>query len=128
MPSWETVCEIAAALPRTELDPPPQTNPAWRVNGKVLVRLNPRLRTPDEADLLLRRGPAIAVHIEHEERALLVEDAPQTFFFTQHWESSPSVLVWLDSVPEELLRELIVDAWRMRAPKRLVREFEAGCT
>jgi hypothetical protein len=122
--TWETVCAIAAALPGTELDPPPRDNPAWRVHGKVLVRRNPRLRIPEEEALRRERGEPIAVHLERDERDLLVASDPGTFFFTPHWASSPSVLVWLDRVDPDLLRELIADAWRARAPKRLVREFD----
>ena len=29
------------------------------------------------------------------------------------------MLVWLESIDDQLLRELLIDAWRARAPKRL---------
>jgi hypothetical protein len=79
---------------------------------------------PGEAALRQERGEPIAVHLERDERDLLVASDPDTFFFTPHWASSPSVLVWLDRVDPDLLRELITDAWRARAPKRLVRELD----
>jgi hypothetical protein len=51
--TWQKVCKIVAALPGTELDPPGGHHaPAWRVHGKVIVRLNPRLRVPGEEAIL----------------------------------------------------------------------------
>jgi hypothetical protein len=120
MATWKTVCEIVAALPGTELDPPGRDNPAWRVNGKVLARRNPRLRVPDEEAIRRARGELVAIWIDRDEREFLVREDPETFFFTPHWESSPSVLAWLDTVRTEHLRELLTDAWRARAPKRLL--------
>jgi hypothetical protein len=49
--TWETVCELVAALPGAVLDPDEHDNPAWHINGKVLVRRNPRLRVPNEEAL-----------------------------------------------------------------------------
>jgi hypothetical protein len=125
MASWDQVCEILAALPGTELDQGTD-HPAWRVNGKVLVRGNPRLRVSGEDQMRRDRGELIAVRTDHGEREALMQMDPQTFFFTPHWESSPSVLVWIGSVDDALLRELLIDAWRSRAPKRLAREWEGG--
>jgi hypothetical protein len=89
----------------------------------VLVRRNGRLRTPDEDELRAARGEFVAVYIDRDERELLLQDDPRTFFVTPHWQTSPFVLAWLDSADPRRLRELIEDAWRARAPKRLVREL-----
>lgn len=123
MSTWEKVCEIAAALPEAELDSGSE-HPAWRVDGKVLVRRNPRMRVPEEEAIRHRRGELIAIRTERGERAALLHEDPDTFFITPHWETSPSVLAWLAEVDDDQLRELIVDAWLARAPKRLVREWE----
>ena len=118
MATWATVCKIVSALPGTELDVG-SDHPAWRVNGKVLVRRNPGMRVPDEDTIRAERGELIAIRTDYGEREALIGQDPATFFFTPHWETSPSVLVWLETVDPQLLRELLVDAWRARAPKRL---------
>lgn len=118
MASWAFVCEILDALPATELDEGVD-NPAWRVNGKVLARFNPRLRTPDEEERRAANGPLASVWVERDERELLLRDDPETYFITPHWQTSPHVLVWLARADEKRLRELLTDAWRARAPKRL---------
>jgi hypothetical protein len=127
MATWDTVREILQALPGTALDPPSEHAPAWRVNGKVLTRYNPRLRVPEEWALRSQRGEVVSIIVyDPAEREALLRQEPSVFFITPHWEGSPSVLAWLADVPGEQLRELLTDAWRARAPKRLVRQLESG--
>jgi uncharacterized protein len=123
--SWDAVCEIVAQLPGTALDEG-SDNPAWRVNGKVLVRRNPRLDVDDVAALRAARGEPIAIRADRGEREALLVDDPDTFFITPHWQSSPSVLVWLGTVDVAQLRELVIEAWLARAPKQLIRDWHAS--
>ena len=117
--SWERVCSTMGALPGAELDDTDADNPAWRVNGRVLVRTNPRLDGPEP-------GEVIAVRVDLAERAALLADDPASFFLTDHWSRSrnPSVLVRLEAVDESQLRELLVEAWRRRATKRQLAAFD----
>jgi hypothetical protein len=50
---------------------------------------------------------------------LLAAD-PEKFFTEPHYNGYPAVLVRLAAVDEPELRELLVDAWRIQAPKPLV--------
>ncbi len=127
MATWKMVCEIIRALPGTELDPPDQDAPAWRVNGKVLARRQPRLRVPEEEAMISRRGEVLAIRLfDRAEREALLRQEPSVFFVTPHWQDSPSVLAWLADGPADQLRELLTEAWRARAPKRLVRQLDRG--
>ena len=45
---------------------------------------------------------------------------------TPHYEAWPMVLVALPQAGEEIVRELVEDAWVERAPKRVVAEFLAA--
>lgn len=94
----------------------------------MLVRRNPRLRVPNEEALRRNRGEVIAIRADRGLREALVEEDPDTFFVTPHWQTSPSVLVWLDTVSTDELHELVVEAWRARAPKHLVRKWDASRT
>ena len=123
--TWTTVCEIVGALPGTALDADDHDHPAWRVRKAVLVRHNPRLRVPDEEAIRLARGELVSLRIDRRDREALLQEDAGTFFITPHWESSPSVLVWLTTVDPVELRELLVDAWRLLAPKGVVREWDA---
>ena len=115
MATWKTVSDIARQLPGAALDVGGAENAAWRVNGKVIARRNPRLDGPVTDEI-------IAVRTTVAERAALLEEDPQAFFLTEHWAKSrnTSILVRLTTVGDEQLRELIMDAWRARANKSQV--------
>ena len=59
------------------------------------------------------------------EREALLQGQPEAFFSTPHYDGYPYVLVRLDAVDPVELDELIEDAWRLRAPKRVVKQFDA---
>ena len=54
--------------------------------------------------------------------ALLADD-PSVFFTTPHFDGYPAVLVRLERIGLEDLREVIVEAWLARAPKRLAKSY-----
>ena len=112
MPSWDDVRELGLALPGVEEETSYDT-PALKVAGKLIVRLK-------------EDGETLALRVTFEERLALVHEQPDVFFVTPHYENYPMVLVRLASVDREELRELIVEAWLDRAPKRLIAAREAG--
>ncbi len=59
-------------------------------------------------------------------RAALLAEDPETFFVTPHYQDYPGVIVRLATARPDQLRELLTEAWRLVAPKRLVREFDQG--
>ncbi len=124
--TWETVCEFARTLPGAELDPPGGHHaPAWRVSGRAFVARNPLMRVPDEWTIREGRGDLLMVWSDYEAREALMAEDPEAFFLTPHYERPAWILVWLDRVDPARLREVVTDAWRLRAPKRLVREYDA---
>lgn len=67
----------------------------------------------------------LGVRVAHEGvKAALVADDPDVFFTIPHFDGYAAVLVRLGRVALDELDELIEDAWRLRAPKRLLAEFE----
>ena len=114
MPTWEDVVEIGLRLPGIELATSFGT-PALRVTGKAMIC---RLRT--DPDALVLRVTDLG------EREALLQGQPQAFFSTPHYDGWPYVLVRLDKVDPVELAELIEDAWRLRAPKRVIKEFDSG--
>lgn len=85
-----------------------------RVRNSLLCRL----RTDPDA-LVLRV-------IDIGEREALMQDQPDVFFSTPHYDGYPYVLVRLDAVDYGELAELVEEIWRSRAPKRLVAEHDAS--
>ena len=60
-----------------------------------------------------------------EEKEMLLASDPDTFFTTPHYDGHAGILVNLDVVEWDEARELITDSWRLRAPNKLVKNFDA---
>ena len=60
---------------------------------------------------------------EAEKQALLLGE-PGAFFTTPGYDGWPLVMVRLAEVTVERLRELVTDAWRMRAPDAIVGDLD----
>jgi len=106
------VRKLALALPGVE-EGSAYGTPALRVRGKFMVRL----REDNES---------LAVKCGFDERDFRLRADPGTFFVTDHYKGYPAVLVRLDRVSPEVLREVLEEAWRRGAPKRLVKEYDTN--
>jgi hypothetical protein len=62
---------------------------------------------------------------EAEKQALLLGE-PEVFFTTPAYDGLPLVMLRLARVDLARLRELVTDAWRMRAPDPLVQDFHGS--
>jgi hypothetical protein len=109
-PSWETVRELASALPEAE-ETTSYGTPSFKVRGKGFARLR-----EDEETLVL--------WTDADEREALTQGDPETFFVTPHYEDYPMVLVRLSRVDPVELGELLTESWRHRAPARPVRGLD----
>jgi hypothetical protein len=113
VPIWEDVVAAGLRFPGVEVGTWYGT-PGLTVNGRGFCRL----RTDPDA-LVLRV-------IDMGEREALLQGQPQAFFTTPHYDGAPYVLVRLEAVDPVELAELIEEAWRIRAPKRLVADHDAA--
>jgi hypothetical protein len=65
----------------------------------------------------------IAVRVPSlDEKELLLASDDRTYFTEPHYNGFPAVLVRLAEADPGELRERLTDAWRTRAPRRLVKE------
>ncbi len=71
-------------------------------------------------------GASIAIYVSDlgEKEALLASDS-RKFFTTPHYDGYPMVLIRYNKVGVKELHELLTDAWRARAPKRVLAAFDA---
>jgi hypothetical protein len=113
MPSFSDVVEIGLRYPGVEEGRWFGT-PGLKVAGKGMCRL----RTDPDA-LVIRV-------LDLGDREALLQGQPDVFFTTRHYDGYPYVLVRLEAVDREQLEELVEDAWRIRAPKGLVAEYDAA--
>jgi hypothetical protein len=65
---------------------------------------------------VIRTDIAVLFVGDEAEKQALVLGEPDLFFTTPSYNGWPLVMLRLDQVDAERLRELVTDAWRMRAP------------
>lgn len=123
MATWDDVRRIALALPEvTEHE-----GLEWRMRGKTMLWERPlRWRDLDELGDAAPQGPILGARVPDEgaKRALVADD-PEIYFTTSHFDGFPAVLVQLDHIDVDALEELSVEAWLVRAPKRLAKQYLA---
>ena len=71
-------------------------------------------------------GQEASVKATRQEQAGLVSAAPETFGIPAYVGRHGWVSIQLATVDPAELRELIVEAWRQTAPKRLVAAYDSG--
>jgi hypothetical protein len=109
--NWDTVRQLALALPGVEEGTSYRTT-AFKVNGKLLARFH-------------QDGESLVIKVEFAVREVLIGANPKTFYITDHYRCWPYMLVRIASVNRDELRQLLEDAWRRNAPKRLVAAWES---
>lgn len=126
MASWDDVRTIALSLPETTEDVS-RDHLFWRVKGKGFAWERP-LRAPDLRALgdAAPEGPILGVRVEHlGVKDALIGDEPEIFFTIPHFDGYAAVLVRLERIGLEELREVIVEAWLCRAPRALAQAYAA---
>jgi hypothetical protein len=88
-------------------------HPTFRVRDKMFATLS------DD-------GLLASVKATRQEQAALVAAAPDTFGVPAYVGRHGWVSVQLATVDPAELSELVVEAWRLTAPKRLVAAYDAG--
>ncbi len=107
--SWEAVKAFALKLPDTSLESYYGT-PCPKVNGKAFVSPG---REPD----------SFHVMCPHDEKAVLLETDPDSFWQTPHYEGWPGLLVRHASSDPDRVRLVVMRAWWDRANKAQRKAF-----
>jgi hypothetical protein len=98
----------------------------FRVANKGFVWSYPE-RRPGRQRRIRTDVAVLFVGDEAEKQALLLGE-PEVFFTTPGYDGLPLVMLRLDEVDFARLQELVVDAWRMRAPAEFVAVFDEPAT
>ena len=105
MATWKTVQKLGSKLPETE-ESTSYGTPALKVKGKLFVRLR-------------EEGDSLVLYTDDKEGQIASD--PAVYFTTPHYDGYPMVLVRLPKISERELREVLTDAWRIRAPKSVLK-------
>ena len=124
MATWDDVARLALALPETS-ERISREHRQWVVKDKLFVWERPLRRSDREAlGDAAPQGPILGARVEHEvAKQALLADGSGVFFTTPHFDGYPAVLVELDRIGVDDLREVVTEAWLCRAPKRVARAY-----
>jgi hypothetical protein len=117
----------------------PQRQPVWN----RLKRLALGLGLPGVEETITRGQPTLKAHgklwvwwsphedapvfkVSIDERDMLVEAAPETYFFTPHYKDHPMVLVRPEKLDLGWARANLLRVWRDQAPKRVLNAYDDG--
>jgi hypothetical protein len=109
---WETVRELARALP--EVEESTEGRRAWRVRGKLFAW-----------EARERDGGGLAVRVDRNEKEPILESNPAAYFSSPHYQGYPAVQIRLELIDAGELRDRFEDAWLIQAPKRLAAAYLA---
>ncbi|TDN91169.1 hypothetical protein [Microbacterium sp. BK668] len=129
--SLDDVRAIARGLPGThEAVDGHRGGATWRTKDGLFAWE----RGPSKADLsaleALGRawpdGAVIGIRTDGlDAKQALLETFPEVFFTIPHFDGYPAVLARLDAIEADLLREVVTDAWLVKAPRRIAKEWLA---
>jgi hypothetical protein len=108
--NFDTVRQLALALPGVEEGLSSGT-PVLRVRGKLIAHLQ-----QDEESLLIK--------IDYFKRDILLNAEPETFYVTDFYRCYPMMFIRLSNIDRKTLGDLLEQAWRLTAPKRLVEAYD----
>lgn len=102
--TFEDVKAVALTLPDVEVSEKYDGSPVLKAGGSFLAGI----ATDESAD-----ADTLVVRMEHEERQYLLDDAPDTYYVTEHYERHPVVLVRMELLEHDALRDLLSVSWRL---------------
>jgi hypothetical protein len=121
MATMEDVAAIASGFPEVT-EGVRHGNRTWFVAGKGFAWERPFSKADIKrfGNETPPQGPILAVRVEDlgEKEAVLAAN-PGGFFDIAHFEGYPAILVQLDAVTDDALREAVLDGWLACAPPRL---------
>lgn len=85
--------------------------PCLKVHGKLWFFWSPSEDAP-------------VFKVPFEERDMLVEADPGTFFYTPYYKAHQLVLARADKIDKEWIRTNLVRVWRDLAPKRVLKKWD----
>lgn len=103
---FDVVRSVGLALPDVEASIRYDGSPVLKARGCFM------------AGLALNAEPeTLVVRVGFEERAYLLEDAPDTYYLTDYHRNHPVVLVRLSRIDRDALRDLLSVSWRLTLAK-----------
>lgn len=111
--TYEDICSLALSLERTGVtEAVSWGQPCLKAFGKLWFFWSPRENAP-------------VFKVSRDERDMLVEADPDTFFYTPHYAAHALVLARPDRIDRAWIRANLIRVWRELATKRALKEWDA---
>ncbi len=113
MVDWDTVRELALALPEAEESGGDRV--AFQVRGKSFAWAARE-----------RDGGGLGIRVERDEKQLILDSNPAVYFSSPHYDGYPGVQIRLEQIDRDELQERLEDSWLIQAPRHLAKDFLGG--
>ena len=110
--TFASVKKVGLTLPDVAAETRYDGSPVLKLRGCFLAGLATH-ESAEPGTLVVRSTP--------EDRDLLLEDAPETYYVTDYYRKYPLVLVRLSRIDADALRDLLSVSWRLTLPKTRAR-------
>ena len=114
---FEAVRRAGLALPDVEAGTKYDGSPVLQVKGAFMAGLAAH-HSAEPGTLVVR--------VDLEQRECLLEEAPETYYLTEHYQSHPVVLARLSRLHADALRDLLSVSWRLTLLKTRSRGPSGG--
>jgi hypothetical protein len=114
---FDVVRQVGLTLPGVEATTKYDGSPRLTVRGIFMAGL----ATHPSAE-----RNTLVVRYDIEERAWLLEDAPETYYVTDYYRSYPLILARLSRLDQHALHDLLTVSWRLTQEKTSGRRTSSG--
>jgi len=111
--AFDIVKKVGVALPHVEATTRYDGSPVLKVAGVFMAGL---------ASHSSAEPNTLVVRADLDEREAFIEDAPDIYYLTDYYRRYPLILVRLDHVTRDALRELLSSSHRLTLPKTRLRK------
>jgi hypothetical protein len=115
MATWDDIRRLALELPEVE-ESTSYGKPAFKVAGKTFVCMSTSV------------PGALVAWADLDEKPLLIDSRPDLYYETPHYAGYPALLVRLELIDDDELRERLIDGWLMKAPRRLLAALDTNAS
>jgi hypothetical protein len=125
MATLDDVARIVMAMPETTQNHGAEGEVGWRVRDKLLAWERPlRPKEISELGRLAPKGVILCARTpDLGAKEALLADPSGTFFTTKHFNGYPMVLIQLAKISLPELKEILLDAWVSRVPKKVAKAY-----
>jgi hypothetical protein len=129
MATMRDLDRLTLAMPLATKEVSEDGRPTYAVNGKYFCFHRSRRKDAVDPETGERLDDVLVFRVDGQEsKELVLADPRGIFFTTPHWNGYPGVLIRIPDLAQlsrDELRDLVVDAWLCRVPKRVAKAWLA---